>query len=167
LFIAKIKSLGSTNKGFEMSSVDQFVRTSILTFPSFATSRTAVLHHALCVLGSGYAWSEDGTVVSTTDEPFNLWTKAKAIEQMETYLEDNLPPEMREFVRPAFEKNLVEEAKVVAEVETRVHLWAQVEHFYPQTPYALLMNMPANVTPDWEAACAEMCELAAEAGWKF
>lgn len=150
-----------------MSSVEEFVRTSILTFPSFSTSRTEVLHHAFCVLGSGYEWSADGTVVSTADEAFTLWNEKTAIEQMESYLEENLPSELREIVRPEFEKRIAEEAKVVAEVETRVHLQTPVEHFYPQTPYALLMNMPANVTPDWEAACAEMCELAAEAGWKF
>lgn len=150
-----------------MSSVDQFVRTSILTFPSFATSRTEVLHNALCVLGSGYAWAADGTLVSTSDEPFALWNEATAVEQMEFYLEENLPAEVREFVRPAFEKNIVAEAKVVAEVEKRINLRTPVEYFYPQTPYALLMNMPANVTPDWEAACEEMCELAADAGWKF
>lgn len=86
---------------------------------------------------------------------------------MECYLKENLPAEVREFVRPAFEKNIVAEAKVVAEVEKRIDLRTPVEHFYPQTPYALLMNMPANVTPDWEAACSEMCELAADAGWKF
>lgn len=150
-----------------MSSVEEFVRTSILTFPSFATSRTEVLHHALCVLGSGYAWSEDGTVVSTTDETFTPWSEAKAIEQMETYLTENLPAEVRELVRPAFEKNIVKEAKIVAEVDMRINLRTQVESFYSQSAYALLMNMPANVTPDWEAACAEMCELASEAGWKF
>lgn len=154
-----------------MTSVDEFVRTSILTFPSFATSRTEVLHHALCVLGSGYAWCADGTVASTTDETFTLWNEATAVEQMETYLEENLPAEVREFVRPAMEKNIVEEAKVVAEVDTRMNLRTQVEHFYPQpafAPYhALLMNIPANVTPDWKAACDEMRELAVEAGWKF
>ena len=150
-----------------MSSVEEFVRTSILTFPSFATSRTEVLHHSLCVLGSGYAWCADGTVASTTDETFTLWSEATAVEQMETYLEENLPAEVREFVRPAMEKNIVEEAKVVAEVDTRMNLQTTVEHFYPQTAYALLMNMPANVTKDWEAACEEMCALAVEAGWKF
>ena len=150
-----------------MTSVDEFVRTSILTFPSFATSRTEVLHHSLCVLGSGYAWCADGTVASTTDETFALWNEANAVEQMETYLEENLPAEVREFVRPAFEKSIVKEAKVVAEVDKRMTLRTQVEHFYPQSAYALLMNMPANVTPDWEAACEEMCALAFEAGWKF
>lgn len=150
-----------------MSSVDQFVRTSILTFPSISTNRTEVLHHALCVLGSGYAWAEDGTVVSTSDETYPLWTEATAVEYMEAYFAENIPAELQEFVRPAFVENIANEAKVVAEVDTRMNLQTQVEHFYPQTTYALLMNMPANVTPDWEAACEEMCELAAKAGWKF
>ena len=150
-----------------MSSVDEFVRTNILTFPSFDASRTEVLHHALCVLGSGYAWAPDGTVISTTDEPFALWNEATAVEQMESYLSENLPSELRGIVRPAMEERIVEEAKVVAEVDARMNLQTAVEHFYPQTAYALLMNMPANVTSDWEAACAEISELAFQAGWKF
>lgn len=155
-----------------MSSVDEFVRTSILTFPSMRKNRTEVLHHALCVLGSGYEWAEDGTIVSTTDETYPLWSEVAEIERMEAYLSENLPSEeLREMVRPEFTKNLAEYAKVVAEVDTRMNLRTQVEHFYPQpvfAPYsALLMNVPANVTPDWKAACDEMRELAIAAGWVF
>jgi hypothetical protein len=43
-----------------------------------------------------------------------------------------------------------------------------IEHFYPQcVEYALLMNIPANVTDDWKEACDEMKELAEKAGWTF
>lgn len=154
-----------------MSSVDEFVRTSILTFPSMSKNRTEVLHHALCVLGSGYAWGEDGTIVATTDETYPLWSAAADIERIEAYLAENIPSELHEMVRPEMTKNIAEYAKVVAEVDTRMYLRTQVEHFYPQpafSPYsALLMNTPENVTPDWKAACDEMRELAIEAGWVF
>jgi hypothetical protein len=56
----------------------------------------------------------------------------------------------------------------VEEVETRMHERAAIENIYPQSKeYALLMNIPSNVTPEWKEACEEMKILAEEAGWKF
>ena len=154
-----------------MSSVDEFVRTSILTFPSMSKNRTEVLHNALCVVGSGHARDEDGPVVSTDDETYPLWNEAAEMERIEAFLSENLPAELREMIRPEMTKNIAEYAKVVAEVDTRMHLRTQVEHFYPQPAfapyYALLMNVPENVKPDWKAACDEMRELAIQAGWVF
>jgi hypothetical protein len=151
-----------------MSSVEEFVRTSILAYPSIFTSRTNVLHHVLCVIGNGYKWSTDGTVVSNTGESIAPWDLETATKRMETYLEDNLPSDLRDLIRPDMMKGVAEEAKIVAEVDNLMYLRTPVEHFYPQSKdYALLMNIPENVTPDWKAACDEMRELAIAAGWVF
>ncbi|MNR60773.1 hypothetical protein D3C85_1823420 [compost metagenome] len=54
------------------------------------------------------------------------------------------------------------------EVDTRMYEMVAIENIYPQSKeYALLMNIPSNVTPDWKEACEEMKVLAQKAGWVF
>lgn len=148
-----------------MNSVDNFVRTNILTFPSIYPNRTAVLHHALCVIGNGYMWSENGEVVSEFPRPVPLWSKELALAEMEAQFKDAA---VREMLTTAIRNSIESIAEVVDEVETRMHEMVAIENIYPQSKeYALLMNIPANVTPEWKEACDEMKVLAQEAGWVF
>lgn len=151
-----------------MSSVDEFVRTSILTFPTIFPNRTAVLHHALCVIGNGYEWSADGEIVEDFFQPVPFWNKDKELAEIDDYLARFDDETLRALIAEDMRKRINDTATVVEEVETRIHQRAVIERFYPQsTEYAKLMNIPANVTPDWKAACDEMRELAREAGWVF
>jgi hypothetical protein len=151
-----------------MSQVDEFVKDKMLTFPSIFPNRSEVLHHVLCVLGSGYKWSENGTVVPAHDEVYDYWNREDALAKIEKYVTELSSEDfIQEIVRKAHLERLEEEAVVVAEIDERVHLTADVAHFYRQTDYSLLTNIPANVTPDWAEACEEMKELAVKAGWEF
>jgi hypothetical protein len=152
-----------------MSSVDEFVRTNILTFPTLFANRTAVLHHALCVIGNGYKWSADGEVVEDGSYPAPLWNKETALAVLDADLKVWFEDEhLRELVGASLRENINATAKVVEEIETRIHERAPIEGIYPQSKeYALLMNIPENVTPEWKAACDEMRELAIAAGWVF
>jgi hypothetical protein len=151
-----------------MSSVDQFVRTNILTFPTLFPNRTAVLHHALCVIGNGYEWSADGEIVEDFFQPVPLWNKEKALAEIDTEVARYDDSRLRELIAEGMRERINATAAVVEEVETRIHQRAAIERFYPQsTEYAKLMNIPENVTPDWKAACDEMRELAIVAGWVF
>ena len=152
-----------------MTSVDEFVRRNILTFPSLFPNRTAVLHHALCVIGNGYEWGEDGTVVEDFRFPVSLWNKEEALAELYADLNARYEHQVvREVIGEALLNDIEASAKIVEEVETRTHERAVIEHFYPQClEYALLMNIPANVTDDWKEACDEMKELAEKAGWTF
>lgn len=149
-----------------MTSVDNFVRTNILTFPSIYPNRTAVLHHALCVIGNGYKWNEKGEVVlEYPPHPLPLWNKELALAEMEAQFKDAA---VREMLSTAIRNSIESIAKVVEEVDTRMYEMVAIENIYPQSSeYALLMNIPANVTPEWKEACEEMKVLAEEAGWKF
>lgn len=148
-----------------MTSVDDFVRTNILTFPSIYPNRTAVLHHALCVIGNGYMWNENGEVVSDFFRPVPLWDKELALAEMEAQFKDEA---VREMFSTAIRNSIESIAKVVEEVDTRMYEMVAIENIYPQSnEYALLMNIPTNVTPEWKEACDEMKVLAEEAGWKF
>lgn len=153
-----------------MSSVDEFVRTSILAYPTLYKSRTEVLHHALCVIGNGYMWGEQGIIITSTYEaPKRPWTEEDAFADMESYLESSIgSPDIRDMVRPAFVEDIKNCTKIVAEIDTRMHLRTPIKSFYPQSvDYALIHNAPENITDDWAEACVEMRELAIAAGWKF
>lgn len=153
-----------------MSQVDEFVRTNILSYPLLYTNRTDVLHHALCVIGNGYRWSEEGTVVSEDDEPAPRWSKERELARIEKYLNNmfvSSHPDIRSHIKQGMLEDLEADAKVVSEVETRIHTRKERGDFYPQTSYALLMNIPPNVTADWREACDEMRELALKDGWVF
>lgn len=152
-----------------MSSVDEFVRTSILTYPSLYKSRTDVLHHALCVIGNGYEWGKDGTVVIDYGEPHPLWNKQDELAELETYLEQHFSTEfIRSVVREGMIKHIDECVEIVEQAEERTHMVTPIESFYPECKeYALIHNTPENITDDWAEACAEMRVLAIAAGWTF
>jgi len=153
-----------------MSQVDEFVRENILAYPLLFTNRTDVLHHALCVIGNGFRWSEEGTVVSEDDEPAPKWSKERELERIEKDFKNMFVgsrPDIRSRIKQGMLEDLEADAKVVSEVETRIHIRRERGDFYPQTSYALLMNIPSNVTDDWREACEEMRELAVKDGWVF
>jgi hypothetical protein len=153
-----------------MSHVDQFIRDSILAYPTSFTNSTEVLHHALCVLGNGYRWSHEGTVVEIGGDPFPLWNREKEIAGMERILDGMHLGKTSVSTKESLHRALMEDidlnTAIVETVDERVHLRGEISHFYPISDYALLMNIPSNVTPDWAEACEEMKALAEKAGWK-
>lgn len=157
-----------------MSQVDELVRERILTHPTSYPNRTEVLHQILCVLGSGYEWSEDGSIVSTYDDPTPYWTKEGELASIEARLDDMFSesdPEiadyLRDSIRPALLAPIEDAETTVQEIDARMHAQGEVKHFYPQSNWSLLMNIPSNVTPEWQEACEEMRETAVKAGWAF
>lgn len=153
------------SKTLPLTDVDEFVRTAILSYPSLYKSRTDVLHDALCVPGNGYAWGENGTLMSDFEEPL-LWTKEIAISEMEGVLAIT-PSAFRESFREDILADIDDCAEIVEQVDTRMHLSHKVARFAQQSDFALLMRMPENVSPDWKQAAKEMRREAKAAGWKF
>lgn len=153
-----------------MTSVDDFVRTNILTFPSIFPHRNEVLHHALCVLGTGYKWGEDGTLVNEFDNR-PLWTKEDALAKLEENLEQYDSVEIRELIGNTLRKDIERSALIVEEVDARVNERGQIVHFGAQNDFinahVPLMNVPDNAPADWKEACEEMKILAIKAGWKL
>jgi len=157
-----------------MSQVDALVRDKILTHPSSYPNRTEVLHQILCVVGSGYEWSEEGSIVSAYDDPTPHWTKEGELARIEARLDDMFgesDPEIADYlcdsIRPALLAPIEESEKTIQEVDTRMYARGEVKHFYPQSDWSLLMNVPSNVTPEWQEACEEMKSIAIQEGWKF
>lgn len=152
-----------------MTSVDDFVRTQILTFPSLFPHRTAVLHHALCVIGNGYKWSDEGELVADFFRPVPLWNKEAELAELDSYLKSQFDDErIIELIGSEFRKDIDSCEIVIEEIEIRVNERPAIKDIYPQhNDYALLMNQPSNLTEDWKEACAEMKVLAQEAGWSF
>ena len=149
-----------------MSSVDNFVRKNILMFPFLFKNRTDVLHHALCVIGNGYDWNKRGAVYYSSKRPAPLWDGDKELEEFDTRMKARYPNKIiRAIIGKEEYEHIKECSKVVAEVDTRIHERREIKDFYPQTEYALLMNIPDNVTDDWKQACEEMKTLAWKAGW--
>lgn len=160
-----------------MNIVDQFIIGSIQRFPHIYPHRTAVLHHVLCVLGNGYYWGENGTVLYDGDDP-PVWN-------YEDELKDSPFEEYREIDEVLFnhlEERRIQRLKNMKKQVNNAHELALVKRglhddeldygiedreIYPQSEYALLMNIPDNVHPDWLEACEEMKAVAIENGWKF
>lgn len=149
-----------------MSSVDSFIRTQILTFPLLFPNRTAVLEHVFCVIGNGYDWGKDGTIVSTDPQEKELWDKEDELTRIEEDLEA-YGEVIQEALRPVMMEDYRAELEVIEQVDQRVKETPPIVHIYPQSDYALLMNIPENVTPEWRAAADEARELAVSAGWVF
>lgn len=173
-----------------MNTVDEFVMRSIQSFPEIYRHRTAVLHHALCIIGNGMHWDENGNVVS--EYPEKPWdyeeklkelrkgleedrkrpTMVKIIEKVgEDYVRniekdriDNLNKQ-RDRVKNAHELAFKRVSFGTAECDAENPFW--LREIYPQYDSALLMNIPENVSPEWRDACEEMKVEAMKNGWVF
>lgn len=150
-----------------MSTVDQTVRDAITAYPTLHTTRAEVLHFVLCVIGNGFQW-RNGEPVEIDDPRHRSvpWTpeahQARMLAQFA-----HLPDRARASLRETFEEERAECLAVLATVDQRVHDMTPLDHVYPQTEYALLMNVPDDVTADWAAACEQMRALVTEHGWVF
>lgn len=82
-----------------MSQVDKFVRESILAYPSLYTNRTQVLHHALCVLGNGYEWSNKGTLVAKSNSTQKPWNREEYISNFIMQSGSNTPDAVQALLR--------------------------------------------------------------------
>lgn len=150
-----------------MSQVDKFVRKSILAYPSLYTNRTQVLHHALCVLGNGYKWSNEGNVVSDSNFEAKPWDREQYISEFTKQSGPNTPDTVRAFLQEIAEEEADRQEAIVSTVDVRLYEREEIEDFYPQHGYALFLSMPNNVSKEWREACDEMKEMAIRAGWKF
>lgn len=149
-----------------MNTVDGFIRNQILNYPLLFPNRTAVLEHVFCVIGNGYMWSIDGNIVRNDDYEPTPWDKDDQLVRIEEDLEA-YSEELRELLRPGLMAGYLDELETVENVDERVKLAPAIANIYPQSDYALLMNIPENATPEWRAAADETRELAIAAGWKF
>lgn len=154
-----------------LTVVDRFVAKQIKKFPSLFHNRTQVLHHVLCVIGNGYEWTDRGTIAYTTPHKSlkspAVWDyEAHMAEAEERYV--NIPDIIKEILLDGEKKigsalqALVDNADVLACAPGKLNM-----EFYPQSDYALLMNMPENINPAWKLACEEMKLEAIKNGWKF
>lgn len=161
-----------------MNTVDEFVIQNIQRYPSLFPHRMAVLHHALCVIGNGYEWDEHGKVVPEYYEDLvPLWNYEEELKDLREIYGEDLWAEMGE---PQVKKldeyqdrvNRAQELAVKSNANstdnnTGFYYDGLTEKIYPQSNYALLMNIPDNVSPEWMEACEEMKVEAIENGWKF
>lgn len=147
-----------------MNVVDDFVRESILTYPGMFQSRTDVLHHALCVIGNGYKWMNG---VPTSVFPY-MEEKHWSPEEDMSFRPYDYTDDMEDVFKNRREKYFAEMQDVVDTVDERIHdRTFNDASFYPQSSYALILNIPEDIHPDWAEEVETMKELAEQNGWKF
>lgn len=154
-----------------MTIVDDLVKKSILAYPSVHKSRADVLHHVLCVIGNGYAWHK-GNVVRVYEEDDRVWTAqwetARYNEQFSELGWSEWPDELMKAMEQGILDRVTELQKIVDTVNERIHDWTyEDDGIYPQTEYALLMNVPENVNPEWNEDLEKMREFARARGWEI
>ena len=159
-----------------MNTVDEVVRERILVYPALFSNRTEVLHTILCVAGSGYSWDENGCPSRTFEDSRDTqeWSRENYLGKLNAEYE-NFDSFVLDLLMESAKERADKYAAIVAEVDTRMHLRVTANddskdsalNFYPQFDYALLMNVPQNVTADWAEACEEIRAEAVSAGWVF
>lgn len=157
-----------------MTSVETFVKDSILAHPRIFKNRLDVLHHTLAVIGNGSEWDEkSGEIYYVFPDEMNVYVP-DTIEQVRERIFGNIVP--RDEVLYLYDETVAqvfateqELITVMNEVETRMNDMTVSEEFsiYPQSSYAHIMNIPENVTDDWRAACDELRPILIAHGWKF
>jgi hypothetical protein len=146
-----------------MNSVDHFVRTSILAYPSVMKTRSEVLHHTLCVIGTNDYWSH-GEVKADQDAQHEVpWSYEEHTREIE---EEARRDGLRDYMVDYLMQHAAGLRNVVSNIDMQMYDMTPVKNFYPQTSFALLMNIPEDVTPEWREACDQMWELAISNGWE-
>jgi hypothetical protein len=151
-----------------MNSVDELVRNKILTFPSLMRNRFDVLHHVLCVIGTGSYWVDGKIEYSGRDgRSQHPWSEDYEKSQIDSWTEKFSEP-LRTNLRSDLMKDITELVDIVNSVNTRMYEMTPTptRDFFPQIEYANLMNIPEDVTPEWREACDQMWEIAIAHGWK-
>lgn len=154
-----------------MTVVDDLVKKSILAYPSIFTSRADVLHHVLCVIGNGYVW-ENGTLVPVFKEDDRVWTAewetARFYERYGELGGFEMSDAHNEHWAQYIKEVVAEYQQVVDTVDERIHDWTyEGEGIYPQSDYALILNVPEDVNPEWHEDLEKMREFARGRGWKI
>lgn len=150
-----------------MADVETTVRESILRYPGLYSSRVDVLHFILCVLGNGFEW-ENGEAVAD-DRTTEAWTaEAERADESNAWIYTR-PETVRVAMLANLEKQIAAQQAIVDNVDALAADWGELdrEAVYAQTAHALLMNIPENVTPDWEAECHRMRQFMSQHGWVF
>lgn len=150
-----------------MADVETTVREGILRYPGLFSSRVDVLHHILCVIGNGYEW-ENGEAVAE-DKTTETWTaEAERADESNAWIYTR-PKELQTVLLEGLDKRIAEQQAIVDNVDALASEWGDLDGgvVYQQSDYALLMNIPENVTPDWEAECHRMRQFVSQHGWVF
>lgn len=148
-----------------MTVVDDLVKDSLLAYPSLHKSRADVLHHVLCVIGNGYTW-KNGTLVPVFEEEYRVWTAegeaARFYELGDKLGKSSYNEHWAQFIK----ETVAEYQQIVDTVDERIHDWTyDGEGIYPQSDYALIMNVPEDVNPEWNEDLEKMREFARARGW--
>ena len=145
-------------------SVHAFVVESIRAFPSLHRSRADVLEFVLCTIGTGFEWQPDGTLAYAggREDSTGPWTPEQEYEHLNAY-----PPVVRDVLQKSFDERVREYSAIVENAEELAESMELRGEVYPQSDYAPLMNVPANVRPDWKLAVEEITVMARAAGWKL
>jgi hypothetical protein len=161
-----------------VNKVDAQVRKSMAAYPDLYDNRFDVLHHIFCVLGNGYEWV-NGEPVEVYDDK-TPWRPEEEYTNWSEYA-DKLPG----WVDIMFERIAKNQAVIdtldtrvadgsfensrtaLAAVETARIMGPHYGPLYTQSQSALLMNLPADIHPDWAEAAAGMRAIAETMNWKF
>lgn len=155
-----------------MATVNDTVRHAITRYPSLFTSRIEVLHYLFCVIGNGHEW-EKGEIVNGNDDPTPVWTE-ETERARRTEFFTNLGMTAEDFAEigqttEMEDADIARLAEIVATVDTRMFDMDNYSrsYIYPQSDYALLMDIPEDVKPDWAEAAEEIKAWATAKGWEF
>lgn len=118
-----------------MASVNRTIRALIESCPCGYDNRTEALHQILVVLGAGYEW-RDGQVVSRDPD-------TDTCVSMHQWFTEQCPAE-----------DLRDRAAELALTPGPLRNGA-----YPPCEFTLLLNVPADVEPDWAEAAAEIAAV--------
>lgn len=136
-----------------MATVETTVRKSILSFPSLYNNRSAVFEFLFTVAGNGCKWV-NGELVSDDLDQSNHWTREAALADGEKNLWGDMHPEVAQFIIERFEREYDRYEQIISEVDQRsqgniAFTWEN------RRANHLLMNVPADIKPDWAQAVAE------------
>lgn len=136
-------------------NVELTVKISRLGYPGIYRTRFDVLHHLFCVIGNGYEW-RGGEIVEMCED-------ASTVAAMEIVLcrhkhpmpFDSIDAEIKAGRKAA--KAHDDDFLSVFDRNPKMYGW------YPLSEYALLVNVPENVRPDWKREAVRIARILASA----
>lgn len=149
-----------------MADVHTTVKHLLAVHPLRFGHAADVLEYLLCGLGSGYAWV-NGEVVDM-HEHVNITEETVREVFGDSYYTYN--PGISSQVTDEERQQLINQRKHVLNNLDDLANWfgdVDVYNVPPQTPDALISNIPDDITEDWLTAVNKLKPILATVGWKF
>lgn len=152
-------------------NVHETTKIALEDYPRLFPNGGEFIYFVLAVIGNGYYWRNGEAVCDDGRNPWSVERDNLKLYDPWRDIENVLPDYLRAEHEESRNEDIAQLNAIVSNSSVLADDWevdtTQEGFPYPQSSYALIMNVPKNVTPDWAEAVAHVRKVLEQHGWEF